>query len=285
MSSKLNKYAELRSLGYELFICALSILSIFNLAVQFLIPQDHNVMAVLDFMNVTVSLIFMGDFLYRLLTAKARMRYFWEGYGWADLLSSLPFPHFKILRLFRLWRVIRLIAEFGGRRLLGEIVVKRAENTLLTIVFLVLCLLEFGSVLVLSVESVAPNANITTGQDALWWVCVTIATVGYGDKYPVTAAGRVVGVLTMIAGVGLFGTLSAYLANAFLSSGKQRRTPQTQQGALLAAIPQPAQALPQQGEYAELMRLIEAQEQTLAQFKARLNALEWPPPAVDSQAQ
>ena len=55
----------------------------------------------------------------------------WRNFGWADLLSSLPFPELKILRLFRLWRVIRLFTRFGARHLLTEFTRHRAENALL----------------------------------------------------------------------------------------------------------------------------------------------------------
>ncbi len=51
----------------------------------------------------------------------------------------------------------------------------------------------------------------------MWWVYVTITTVGYGDRYPVTNAGRIVGVLVMTTGVGLFGTLAGYIANKLLA--------------------------------------------------------------------
>ena len=83
--------------------------------------------------------------------------------------------------------------------------------------FLVLLVLEFGSMLVLYFEQNAPGANITTGGDALWWAFVSITTVGYGDKFPITAGGRVSAFFVLAAGVGLFGVLSGYLANFFLT--------------------------------------------------------------------
>jgi voltage-gated potassium channel Kch len=66
----------------------------------------------------------------------------------------------------------------------------------------------------------AANASIRTGPEALWWGIVTITTVGYGDFYPVTNPGRVVGALTMLNGIAVLGTLTGYLANAFLSPKK-----------------------------------------------------------------
>jgi len=67
-------------------------------------------------------------------------------------------------------------------------------------------------------EHDAPGANITTGGDALWWGYVTATTVGYGDEYPVTTGGRIVGTLMLTIGVALFATFSGFLAKAFLSS-------------------------------------------------------------------
>jgi len=77
-------------------------------------------------------------------------------------------------------------------------------------------MLEVGAVLILDAESASAQANIHTGIDALWWNIVTLATVGYGDKYPVTTAGRVVGVIVIVVGVGLFSALTSFLAHWFL---------------------------------------------------------------------
>ena len=77
--------------------------------------------------------------------------------------------------------------------------------------------LECGSLLVLRAEAGAEGANILTASDAIWYSLVTMSTVGYGDRYPVTDIGRVFGALTIIVGVGVFGTLTGFLANAFLA--------------------------------------------------------------------
>ena len=69
------------------------------------------------------------------------------------------------------------------------------------------------SILVLQFESRSPNANITTGGDALWYAIVSITTVGYGDFYPVTTAGRTTAIFIMFMGVGIIGALASILAS------------------------------------------------------------------------
>ena len=64
----------------------------------------------------------------------------------------------------------------------------------------------------------APTSR--TASDALWYTIVTISTVGYGDQYPVTNPGRIVGVVIIVVGVGIFGTFTGYLANLFLAPRK-----------------------------------------------------------------
>lgn len=271
MPKQISKRRELKPIGYELFIGALSVLSIINLILLIVIRDDENLTTVLYIMNAIMFPIFLGDFLYRFFTTESKSGYFFRGFGWADLLSSLPFPQLKILRLFRLWRVIRLFIEFGARNLVRQFMQHRAENALLTVGFLVLCVLEFGSLAVLSAESTSPNANITNAGDAIWWAYVTITTVGYGDKYPVTNAGRIVGIFVMTAGVGLFGTLSGFLANKLLTppAEAEESTPATE-----SAAAEPGAAAADSNDpkarISELKRMLEAQEQAMADLRVKL---------------
>jgi voltage-gated potassium channel len=96
---------------------------------------------------------------------------------------------------------------------------------LLTLLLVGIIVLEFGSLMMLQLERNASNANITTAPDALWYLVVTMSTVGYGDRYPVSTAGRALGTFVIVIGVGIFGTLSGYLANLFISPRKEQLAP------------------------------------------------------------
>jgi voltage-gated potassium channel len=207
---------ELKNPGYEIFIAGLSILSIVNLVLLYVI-QDEALDSVLFSMNGILSVILFFDFCTRLWTAESRSDYFFRGFGWADLFASLPLPQMKILRLFRLARVYRLLQQYGARNIGRSLLRERAGSALLSLLFVAILVLEFGSLWMLRLESASPDSNITSASDAIWYVIVTISTVGYGDQYPVTNAGRVLGATIIVLGVAIFGTLTGYLANLFLS--------------------------------------------------------------------
>jgi len=199
---------ELKNTGYEIFIGILSILSIVNIVMKY-VAEDPNLDTVIEAMNWLLSIIFLADFAYRLFTAESKAGYFFRQFGWADLLASLPFPQAKILRVY------------GTGNIARSLITDRAGSALLTLLLMGILLLEFGSLGILHIEQYAPDANITSASDALWYVIVTISTVGYGDRFPVTNDGRLVGVLIIVIGVGIFGTFTGYLANLFLGPSRK----------------------------------------------------------------
>jgi Ion transport protein len=201
---------------FDLFIMALAMLSLVNV-VLILLPISETTKRVILAVDAVASIFLMIDFGIRLRRARSKREYFFRRFGWLDLLGSLPFP---LLRIFRLWRVIRqvrMVQREDPDRVWRDFIRARAQATLLFVVLLVLITVEAGSVAVLWAERNADDANIKTASDALWWCMATITTIGYGDRFPVTNAGRLVGVWLMIVGVGLFGTFTAFVANAFVS--------------------------------------------------------------------
>jgi voltage-gated potassium channel len=115
------------------------------------------------------------------------------------------------LRPLRLLRLLRIVTVFGGlnRRagasLRGRVAVYVVGATTL--------LTTIASLAMLDAERTAPEANITTLGDALWWGATTITTVGYGDRYPTTTEGRIVAFGLMLGGIALLGVVTATLAS------------------------------------------------------------------------
>lgn len=212
--------SELKSTGYEIFVGMLSVLSIVNLILMYAVVGDAALDTVLGVMNALFSAVFLVDFTYRLATAPNRGAYFFRHFGWADLLASLPLAQLKVLRIFRVIRVIRLMRDVGAQRIWRTVTRDRAGSALYALLLMGVVVLQFGSLTMLYIEQYAAGSNITTASDALWFTIVTISTVGYGDLYPVTNAGRLVGAGIIVVGVGIFGTFTGYLANMFLSPRK-----------------------------------------------------------------
>jgi voltage-gated potassium channel len=112
----------------------------------------------------------------------------------------------------------------------------------------------------LRAEAQNPNANITTGGDAVWWVFVTITTVGYGDKCPTTGPGRALGVIVMFCGIALIGVLTSFLASFFVA------TPKKKEEELAPTDPR--------AKVAEIKALLQAQDEASANLKAKLDEIE-----------
>jgi voltage-gated potassium channel len=105
-------------------------------------------------------------------------------------------------------------------RLLGAMFRK---GNLFHFLFVAGILLLNVSVIVYAFETRAPDANITSIGISLWWACVTVATVGYGDYFPVTLGGRISAVTLMVIGLTTIGVVTAQIASSFMDQAAARR--------------------------------------------------------------
>ena len=271
---------ELKGVGYEVFILLLSVLSVFNLGFLFFSalvnPQGGPAQEVVLTMDLVITPIFLFDFLYRLTTASSPRRYFFRGWGWADLLSCLPL--LRVFRVFRVVRVVRLLRAYGPKRFVAYLIEARASATFLLTIFLVILVLEVTGASVYYAEAPDPNANITTAGDAIWWGLVTITTVGYGDQYPVTEAGRIIGVFLLFAGIGLFSVLTGFIANIFLAPpAKPRLQPRDRDTSEIVAV---RTLLAEQEERAAAIRAhLDELEKRIEDSRSRTERLEGAKPA------
>jgi voltage-gated potassium channel len=151
--------------------------------------------------------VFVLDYVVRLVQAEQRWRWFLRHL--LDLIV-IALPILRPLRLLRLVTLLRVVNRSASDSLRGKVgVYVVGGSTMLAFV---------AALAVLNAERGEPGANITTFGDALWWACETMTTVGFGDQYPVTTTGRLVGVLLMVGGIALLGTVTATLASWLVES-------------------------------------------------------------------
>jgi voltage-gated potassium channel len=250
---------ELKGVAYELFMLLVSALSIVNAVIVITGALEGPARDVVVLMETALTPILAFDFLYRLLTAPSRSTYVLRLWGWADLLAAVP--GLGMFRVFRMVRVVRLLRGVGREWVASEVLDRRPIAIFLLTIFLVFVVVEVAGASVFVAESSNPDANITTAGDALWWGIVTITTVGYGDQYPTTGPGRIIGVFLLVSGIALFSVLTAFIANAFLARRPRRVV-------RLAEAAGPASALE------EVRRLLAEQEERTAAIRDRLDELE-----------
>jgi voltage-gated potassium channel len=214
---------------YHFVVLVFSLALLAVLAIDLILPVPLEVARLIRFIDTAVCFLFFGEFLQQLRRAPSKWRFM--KWGWIDLLASVP--HVDALRWGRAFRVIRIVRLLRGvhsfRGLLTLLLASKARAGIASIFTLGFILVSFSSIGILLCE-IGADGNIKTAEQSLWWSMVTVTTVGYGDLYPVTTAGRVVAALTMIAGVGMFGAMSGVVASILLGA------PRPSEGDILAEV-------------------------------------------------
>ncbi|GAB3727573.1 potassium channel family protein [Spirosoma lituiforme] len=206
---------------HQLIMLVLSVYVVVALLIRELVPMHEQTRQLLDQIDTGICFYFLYDFFLRLYQADDKWTFL--QWGWIDLLASIPaFDWFRLGQLVRVVRILRMVRSFRSiRAFLHYLFRDRANGTLAVVLLSSILLMIFGAIAILYVERV-PDANIKTPSDALWWAFVTITTVGYGDRFPVTNVGRLIAAVLMVAGVGLFGTFTSYVANFFVEDDQEQ---------------------------------------------------------------
>jgi voltage-gated potassium channel len=205
---------------FQFVILVLSIVVLGALLVDtfFRLPQQAS--RLLDLFDTVVCGLFLIDFSMRFRRAESKLMFM--KWGWIDLLASIP--NLEVLRWGRTIRILRIIRLLRGirsfQRLLSIIFREKIKSGLGSVFVTTFLMIFFSSTAILLCER-DPEATIKTAEDAVWWSVTTITTVGYGDKYPLTTEGRIIAMMLMVSGVGLFGTLSGLIASYFLGQQEQ----------------------------------------------------------------
>lgn len=236
--------------SYNIFILVLTVFSL-AIMVLLLLPFNEETKTLLRVYDNAICVVFLGDFAFNLMGARPKRGYFIGQRGWLDLLGSIPSVGvfqlgalFRLARLSRLARITRLMRGQAGKDLVLDVLQNRSQYATFITILLAGMVLSVASLLVLQFEAGAPDGNIKTGGDAVWWGLVTITTVGYGDFFPVTTMGRLTGIFVMFAGIGIIGALASILASLLVAPGPSDSEP-VPEAATPSPDPAPSPALVQ----------------------------------------
>ncbi|MFC1502733.1 potassium channel family protein [Pseudomonadota bacterium] len=203
----------------SLMALVLSFMSLAIVTSLMFIPQTENVYTLFVGIDTFICLIFWCQLLTDLFRSQTRWTYMKK--HWPDFIASLPIIEtFRFIRIVQVFRVIRLLRS--SKQILVHVRSNRREATVASIFLLLTLLITIGSALILILESNSPESNIHSASDALWWVFVTISTVGYGDHYPVTTFGKIVAAVIIICGVGIFGMVAGLVSSLISDPHKQK---------------------------------------------------------------
>ena len=176
-------------------------------------------------------IIFSAEYIYRIAHAsykegtKGAFAYIFSFYGLIDLISILPFylnhilkvdgRFFRILRLFRLTRIFKV-----GRKSKSLKVFTRAlmsvKSELTFTLFLSVITILFSASAIYYLENEAQPEKFSSITESIWWATVSLATVGYGDVYPVTVGGKIFASLISLVGIGVVAIPTGVISAAFV---------------------------------------------------------------------
>lgn len=155
--------------------------------------------------TLTVWLLFAADLLLGLRLADDR-RHFLRNH-WLDV-ATLILPVLRPLDRLRAVAALSVLGRRGSTFARGRVVA--------SVVAAEIVVAFVAAVAVLDAERANPEANIASFGDASWWAAATVTTVGYGDRFPTTTEGRIVGVALMVSGIALLGVITAAIASWFV---------------------------------------------------------------------
>lgn len=233
--------------AFNIFIVALILLNIVAMVLES-VPTIHDLVprCFLWFEYFSVA-VFSVEYVLRLWSCVeeptyshpllGRLRFAATPLALVDLSAVLPFylpflhADLRAMRMFRMVRIMRVmrIAKLGryseSLQMLVRVLRSKGEQ-LISAVFILLILLVVAATLMYTAEREAQPKVFSSIPASMWWAAVTLTTVGYGDAYPVTALGKILGSITAMMGIGMFALPCAILGAGFIEELEQNKKTQ-----------------------------------------------------------
>lgn len=219
---------------FDFFIISLIIINVITVIIETfnITAQQERIISIIE--NISI-VIFSIEYLLRVWTAdlirpemnglKSRLRYIVSFMALIDLMSILPayipflipvdlriLRTLRIVRLFRLFKVSRYTTAFSTI----ATVFKKKSSQLVSSVLVVALLMVISSILMYNAEHDVQPDKFENAFSGLWWAVATFTTVGYGDIYPVTVAGKILSSVIALLGIGLVAVPTGIISAGFV---------------------------------------------------------------------
>jgi voltage-gated potassium channel len=230
---RLNEVFRLRPRIRYLYDVLCFILIVFDAFFLFLtvaFPLKQGVVQEIATFDAAVCLFLLVEYLLRVNEQDNKWNY--VAYQWTDIFAIIPFDYFafvsfgialpitlvfKILRLARIFALLRF-----SRRIEKEVLAFAEKTRLIYGLAIYLLVIIVGATIFFSIES-GVNPNVSSVDDALWYVIVTVTSVGYGDVVPYTGFGRIIGVIAMLTAILFTSLVTATTTSALLEKFRAER--------------------------------------------------------------
>jgi len=229
------------SRAFDTFILLLITLNVTAVVVGSVGAIEEEYGALLEAFELFSVVIFSVEYITRMWacttdsrysgTVWGRLRYGVSAMAVVDLLAILPFylsvlgvdlRFIRALRLFRIIRVAKIGRYVSAFGLFGRVLRAKKEELILT-TGVMFVLLLVAACLMYHAENAAQPERFPDIPSAMWWAVATLTTVGYGDVYPITTVGRLLGSVVAILGIGLFALPTGIVGSAFVDEIQSKR--------------------------------------------------------------
>ncbi len=246
---------------FDIFIMTLIVLSIIDIILESEAGLRDSYGNYFEFFETFSVIVFTAEYLLRLWTIvekakyrrsiSGRLRWMLSPIAIIDLLAILPFylpfvgidlRFLRILRLFRVFRLLKMARYSRAFELIRNVLKEKKEDLMVTTV-LIAIILVIVSTLMYHLERDVQPEHFSSISKSLWWGVVTLTTVGYGDVVPITGAGKVLGGIITLLGIGLIALPTGILASGYTEemvrrkNQKKNETSSSQSGDEVTSLP------------------------------------------------
>ena len=232
------KPKDLASKIFDASIIFLIFINIFILIIE-TYNISQNFREVLTYIEMFSVIIFTIEYFLRIWTAEylyensskytAKIKYIASVNGLIDLLAILPMyiPNIlpkgvliiRICRTLRIFKLFKINRRFDTLNIVTR-VLKKKFTQLVSTLYLISALMLASSILMYNAEHAAQPEIFKNAFSGFWWTVSTVATIGYGDIYPVTITGKILGIIITLLGISIVALPTSILTAGFIEESE-----------------------------------------------------------------